>query len=143
MAIKGMSLKKAKRYLGDVLVHKQAIPFRRHTGGIGRAAQAKLNKHHNCRWPKKSVEFVLNILQNAEANAEKKELDLDALEVTHVQVQRARQQRRRTYRAHGRIGPYMACPCHIEMILTQSKTSANVPKPAGDVPEDLPALTEA
>jgi large subunit ribosomal protein L17e len=110
MAIKGMSLQKAKRYLGDVLVHKQAIPFRRHTGGIGRAAQAKVNKHHNCRWPQKSVEFVLNILQNAESNAEKKELDVDALEVTHIQVQRARKQRRRTYRAHGRIGrTYPGC----------------------------------
>jgi large subunit ribosomal protein L17e len=27
-------------------------------------------------------------------------------------------QRRRTYRAHGRINPYMSCPCHIEMVLT-------------------------
>jgi large subunit ribosomal protein L17e len=25
--------------------------------------------------------------------------------------------RRRTYRAHGRINPYMSHPCHIELIL--------------------------
>merc|ERR1719481_1269840 len=27
--------------------------------------------------------------------------------------------RRRTYRAHGRINPYMSSPCHIEMILVE------------------------
>jgi len=32
-----------------------------------------------------------------------KGLDVDALEITHIQVNKAQQQRRRTYRAHGRI----------------------------------------
>ena len=27
--------------------------------------------------------------------------------------------RRRTYRAHGRINPYMSSPCHIELILAE------------------------
>ncbi|KAF9946212.1 60S ribosomal protein L17, partial [Mortierella alpina] len=27
--------------------------------------------------------------------------------------------RRRTYRAHGRINPYMSSPCHIEIILAE------------------------
>ena len=34
----------------------------------------------------------------------------------HVQVNQAPKQRRRTYRAHGRINPYMSNPCHIELI---------------------------
>jgi large subunit ribosomal protein L17e len=34
----------------------------------------------------------------------KKSLDLDALVITHIQVNQAPKQRRRTYRAHGRIG---------------------------------------
>jgi large subunit ribosomal protein L17e len=30
-------------------------------------------------------------------------------------------QRRRTYRAHGRINPYMSSPCHVELILTEKE----------------------
>ncbi|KAJ6688347.1 60S RIBOSOMAL PROTEIN L17 [Salix koriyanagi] len=41
-----MRLDKAKMYLEDVLAHKQAIPFRRFCGGVGRTAQAK-NRHSN------------------------------------------------------------------------------------------------
>lgn len=32
-----------------------------------------------------------------------KGLDVDTLAITHIQVNKAQQQRRRTYRAHGRI----------------------------------------
>ncbi|KAF2292880.1 hypothetical protein GH714_029574 [Hevea brasiliensis] len=31
------------------------------------------------------------------------------------------EQRRRTYRAHGRINPYMSSPCHIELILSEKE----------------------
>lgn len=48
-----------------------------------------------------------------------KGLDQDALVVKHIQVNQAPRQRRRTYRAHGRINPYMSSPCHIEVILTE------------------------
>lgn len=70
-AIKKLHLSKAKRYLEDVIAHKQAIPFRRFCGGVGRTAQAK-SRHSNGqgRWPVKSAEFLLGLLKNAESNAE-------------------------------------------------------------------------
>ena len=37
----GMKLTKAYTYLGDVAEHKQVVPFRRFSGGVGRASQAK------------------------------------------------------------------------------------------------------
>jgi len=40
-AFAGLKLTKAYRYLGDVKEHKQVIPFRRFSGGVGRASQAK------------------------------------------------------------------------------------------------------
>merc|ERR1712146_43813 len=130
MAIKNMNLEKAKKYLEDVIDKKRAIPFRRFCGGVGRTAQAAPAGSTNgqARWPKKSCEFVLGLLRNAEANAEMKDLDVDKLFVTHIQVNKAVQQRRRTYRAHGRINPYMSSPCHIELILSQQEV--NVKKPA-------------
>ncbi|TFJ95004.1 oxidoreductase [Platysternon megacephalum] len=39
--------------------------------------------------------------------------------------------RRRTYRAYGRINPYMRSPCHTEMILTEKEQI--VPKPEEEV----------
>lgn len=41
--------------------------------------------------------------------------------IEHILVQRARQMRRRTYRAHGRINPFMSSPCHIEVILAEKE----------------------
>ena len=55
------------------------------------------------RWPKKSAEFLLGLLKNAEANADTKGLDTSNLIVKHIQVNQAPKQRRRTYRAHGRV----------------------------------------
>merc|ERR1712072_114849 len=41
LAIRGMMLKKAQSYLQHVLEKKEAIPFRRYCGGVGRTSQAK------------------------------------------------------------------------------------------------------
>lgn len=69
-AISGMKLKQALTYLAAVKDHKRAIPFRRFNGGIGRTAQAKEFGMTMARWPVKSVEFVTDLLKNAESNAE-------------------------------------------------------------------------
>merc|ERR1719453_149259 len=126
-AIKGMPLKKAKKFLEDVLAHKQTIAFRRFMGGVVRHAQAKNVGSTQSRWPTKSVVFLQSLLRNAESNAEVKGLDLDLLYISHIQVNQAQGQRRRTYRAHGRINPYMSCPCHIEMILEEKEEGVDKP----------------
>ena len=208
-AIRGMSLKKSKSYLENVLAKKEAVPFRYFNGCIGRHAQAKNvpgAAATQVRWPTKSVKFLLHLLKNAESNAEVrmrmrtpplpsvryarargrtagaarrecgsgehrrasrklaaatflgpdpalgdsagwpmtpldlhlnshqhacdrlackqvKGLDTESLTISHIQVNRAQKQRRRTYRAHGRTNPYMSSPCHIELILSE-KTAA-------------------
>lgn len=38
------------------------------------------------RWPKKSAEFLLQLLKNAESNADLKGLDVDRLVIDHIQV---------------------------------------------------------
>ena len=42
--------------------------------------------------------------------------------------------RRRTYRAHGRINPYMSSPCHIEICLVE-KEQAFAKQAASEEPE--------
>ena len=103
-AIAGMKLSKAVAYLSDVKDMKQAIPFRRFSSGVGRTPQVNHFKVTQGRWPVKSVAFLLGLLKNAESNAEAKGLDLEALVIRHIQVNQAPKQRRRTFRAHGRIG---------------------------------------
>ena len=96
--IKGMKLPKAKAYLEDVLQFKQAVAFTKFTGGCGRHAQGKLRNAagDKVRWPQKATKIVLDLLKNAEANAEMKGLDVDELVVKHSQANRAQKQRRRT-----------------------------------------------
>ncbi|KFD51116.1 hypothetical protein M514_08016 [Trichuris suis] len=119
--IRNMTLRRAVTYLKNVIAKKEIVPFRRFKGGVGRKAQCKQWKWTQGRWPKKSAEFLLQLLRNAESNAEFKGLDTDRLVISHIAVQAAAKIRRRTYRAHGRINPYMSSPCHLEVILKEAE----------------------
>ena len=55
-------------------------------------------------------------------------LIFEALFKILIKVNAAAKQRRRTYRAHGRINPYMASPCHVEIILSEKEVA--VPRAA-------------
>lgn len=115
-AIRRMKLLDAKKYLNDVIEKKRCVPFRRYNGGVGRTNQAKEFNHTQGRWPAKSCKFLLNVLDNVQANAEARNLEVSKLRLIHVMVNRARAGRRRTFKAHGRINPFMSSPCHIQVI---------------------------
>ena len=123
--IKDMEVSKVFTFLDNVLEFKQGVTFTKYTGGIGHKAMGK-----NCtkgrsapgnavRWPQKATKVVIDLVKNAVANAESKGLDTENLLIKHAQANRAPGGRRRTYRAHGRIGPYKSEPAHFEMILTE------------------------
>ncbi|KAI7182158.1 60S ribosomal protein, partial [Hortaea werneckii] len=105
-AINGWKLERAVTFLENVKEHREAVPMRRYAGSTGRTAQGKQWGVSKARWPIKSAEFLLSLLKNAEANADTKGLDTSNLIVKHIQVNQSPKQRRRTYRAHGRINPY-------------------------------------
>jgi ribosomal protein L22 len=101
-----MKLTKAYAYIGDVKEHKRVIPFRRFSGGVGRASQAKefkatqgMPSHLNIyfmtiflftgRWPEKSIKFILRLLKNAESNADAKSIDVEDLYIKNIVVQQA------------------------------------------------------
>ncbi|KAJ2715488.1 60S ribosomal protein L17B [Coemansia spiralis] len=117
--IKGRKLLNAVAYLKDVQEHKQCVPFRRFNRGMGRTAQAKVFRAPSGRWPVKSAKYLLDLLKNVQANAESKGLNTEELVIKHILVNAARKNRRRTYRAHGRVNPYMSNPCHIEIIVSE------------------------
>ena len=118
---KGMKVEKALKILDDVIAYKAVIPFVKYTGGIGRKAMAKQCKAPGSkgRWPVKATAVYRDLLRNAVANAETRNLEAENLIIDHAQVNRAPAGRRRTYRAHGRIGKYASQPAHIEIILKE------------------------
>ena len=128
--INGMKLRKAQQYYRQVLAKTRCVPFRRYANKVGRTAQAKEHGVTKGRWPRKSVVAMMDLLKNAEANALAKGLDPNKMVVKHIQVDQAARTRRRTFRAHGRIGPFMCSPCHVQLFLTQPQE--RVPAPTSE-----------
>lgn len=124
-ACKGLNIVKAIAYMDSVTEHRAIIPFRRFTGGPGRHAVCKLFHHHNGRYPAKSVRHVRSLLVNLKSNAEAKGLDVEKCQISHVSTQRAVNGRRRTYRAHGRISPYLSSNAHIEFHCVEKADAVN------------------
>lgn len=104
-AIKGRTLTNAQAYLENVLQFKEAIPFTKYTGGIGRHAVGKKYKAvgDKVSWPQKATRTFIDLLRNVQSNAEAKGLEAEKTVISHVNVNQAPKMRRRTYRAHGRI----------------------------------------
>ncbi|KAI3388601.1 hypothetical protein SNEBB_003023 [Seison nebaliae] len=132
-AIKKMPLVRAQRYLKHVMDKVEIVPFKRFNGGVGRKAQCKNWNCNQGRWPAKSCKVLLELLKIAESNADYQGIEQDKLVIDHIQVNQAPNMRRRTYRAHGRINPFISHPCHIEMILGENDTIVSS-KPQQDMP---------
>uniref|UniRef100_A0A287B153 Large ribosomal subunit protein uL22 n=1 Tax=Sus scrofa TaxID=9823 RepID=A0A287B153_PIG len=103
--------------VAQMSLQKQCVPFCHYSGGGWTQGW----------WPKKSAEFLLHMLENAESNAKLKGLDVYSLVIEHIQVNKAPKIQRRTYRACGQINPYMSSPYATEMILPEKEQV--VPKP--------------
>ena len=116
-----MLLTKAEEYLKDVLDHKRCIPYSRFDHSVGRCSAAIQFGLTKGRYPEKSVKIMLNLLQNAKANAEAKKLNIEKLVIKNVFVNQATEGRRRTYRAHGSINAYCSSNCHVDILCEELK----------------------
>jgi large subunit ribosomal protein L22 len=116
-AVKGMMLSNAKTYLRDVIDKKKAVPFRRYNKKLGH--RGGLDKAFAGRYPVKTSQQVLRVIEAAEANAENKGLDVDRLRVLHAAAYPGMKIKRYTPRAHGRASPKYETTTHIEIILEE------------------------
>jgi len=117
LTIKGMMLNKAKTYLRDVINKKKPVPFRRHKKKLGH--RHGLEKAFAGRYPVKTAQQVLRVIEGAEANAENKGLDLDRLRILHAAAYPGLKIKRFTPRAHGRSSPKYKTTTHIEIVLDE------------------------
>ncbi|KAK9878425.1 hypothetical protein WA026_022065 [Henosepilachna vigintioctopunctata] len=125
-SIRGMTVSRALAYLKNVLVHKECVPFKKFKSGVSRKSQAKQFGVINGRWPQKSAIAVSGVIKNAIANAEFDNQDHNQYIIHHIQVNQAPKTTRRTYRAHGRINPYVRHLCHIQLIIGNKKEDASI-----------------
>jgi large subunit ribosomal protein L22 len=116
-AIKGMKLDEAKSFLGKVIEKKVPVSFARYKKEVPH--RRGLERWYAGKYPVKAASEVLNVLENAEANAESKGLDPERLRVTHIAAQRARQTKKMIPRAFGRASPYFEQQTHIELVLSE------------------------
>jgi large subunit ribosomal protein L22 len=116
-SIKGMTLTNAKNYLRDVIEKKKAVPFRRYKKKLGH--RHGLEKTFAGRYPVKTSQQILRVVEGAEANAENKGLDLDRLRVLHAAAYPGMKIKRFTPRAHGRASPKYETTTHIEIVLNE------------------------
>jgi large subunit ribosomal protein L22 len=116
-AVKGMTLSKAKAYLRDVIDKKKAVPFRRYKKKVGH--RSGLEKTFAGRYPVKTSQKILRVIEASEANAENKGLDLDRLRILHAAAYPGIKIKRYTPRAHGRASPKYETTTHVEIVLQE------------------------
>ncbi|KON33334.1 MAG: 50S ribosomal protein L22 [miscellaneous Crenarchaeota group-6 archaeon AD8-1] len=116
-AIKGMKLTLAKQYLRQVIKKEKPVPFRRHKKKV--AHRHGLKNTFAGRYPIKAASKILRVIENAEANAENKGLDVDELKIYHAAAYPGIKIKRFTPRAHGRASPKNETTTHIEIVLTE------------------------
>ena len=113
-AIKGMSLLRARDYLEDVIALKQPVPFRRYNKQV--AHKSQINGFHAGKYPVKAAKHFLRLLDNLEANAEYKGMDVDRLKIIHASAYPGVKIRNFIERAFGRATPYYNTLTHVEIV---------------------------
>lgn len=117
-AIRGKKLEYAKQYLNDVIDMKQAVPFKRHNKKVGH--RKGLKGWAAGRYPVKAATAILRVLENAEANAEYKGMDVENLKIEHISSHRGMVIRGAIPRAFGRVTPFNTPTTHIQIVLEEA-----------------------
>jgi large subunit ribosomal protein L22 len=116
-AIKGMNLSQAKEFLRDVMAKKKPVPYARFTKKLGH--KGGMEKRFVGRYPIKTAEHFLRVVQAAQANAENKGLDVERLRIMHSAAYPGMKLKRYTPRAHGRASPKYDTTTHVEIVLEE------------------------
>ncbi len=118
-AIRGLPLDRAREILEDAIALRRPIPFRRYN---------QETAHHPGtgpgRFPVKVARNVLQVLTNAEENAEYDSLDTDRLYVRVAASSRGRIRKASMPRAQGRATAWNEQTTNIEIVLAERKEAA-------------------
>ena len=113
VAIKGLSIEKARDYLQAVVNKQRAIAFGRYKNQVGHRSDPGMMSG---RYPQKSAKEFIKVLDNLESNAEYKGMDLDRLKIINATVHKGVLVKRFTPRAMGRATPKNNVLTHVELV---------------------------
>ncbi len=113
--IRGMKLPDAKKLLERVVDLKQAIAYRRYKKEVPH--KRNLNEPwYAGRYPQKAAGKLLHLLEELEANAEYRNLDVEKLKIIHAASQRGPHVPKRSPRAFGRSDLLRGTTTHVELV---------------------------
>ncbi len=113
VAIKGLTIEKARDYLQSVVAHKRAIPFGRYKNQVGHRSDPGVMSG---RYPEKAATEVLKLLDNLESNAEYKGMDIDRLKIINATMHKGVSIKRFIPRAQGRATAKNDTMTHVEIV---------------------------
>ena len=116
-SLQGKKIEKARDYLLAVVKKTRAIPFQRYKNQVGHRSDPKMMSG---RYPVKSAQEFLKLLDNLESNAEYKGMDMDRLKLVNIVVHKGRPIKRFIPRAMGRTTPKNNYMTHIEMVAMEA-----------------------
>jgi len=119
IAIKGMSIEKARELLENVIARREAIPYRRYNMEVAHRSNIR-DGFFAGRYPKKASNEFLRLLDNLESNAEYKGMDLDRLRIVNVAVHKGTKLERFQPRAMGRSSPKYDILIHVEIVAQET-----------------------
>jgi large subunit ribosomal protein L22 len=110
----------ARVFLEDVIALKKPVPFKRYRRNV--AHRHGMVGWDAGRYPEKAAKAVLDVLDNALANAEYKGMESDKMRIYHAGTLKGRTIRGWMPRAMGRATPKNTETVSVEMVLTEVKS---------------------
>ncbi|NLT37532.1 MAG: 50S ribosomal protein L22 [Methanomassiliicoccus sp.] len=114
--VRGKSVTVAIRMLEEVIDLKRPVPFGRYNTGVAHKIGVGPG-----RFPKKSAEAILEVIQSAKHNAEYKGLDSENMKVKVITANLGRTIPGHMPRAYGRSTPWNQQTVNIEVILEEAQ----------------------
>lgn len=115
-AIKDMNLDEAKELLNAVINKEKPVPYKKHGKNL---AHKKGSGYGSGRYPVKTAKAILEVLDNAEANAGYKGMDPARLKITHASAKKGMVIPGFKPRAFGRATASNRQTTNIEIILEE------------------------
>lgn len=112
-SISGMRVERARDYLQRVANLESAVPMKRFKEQVGHKSDPGVMAG---RYPQKSAKEFLRLLDNLEANAEFKGMDMDRLKIVNATSHKGVLVKRFTPRAMGRATPKNNSRTHVELV---------------------------
>ena len=113
VAIKGLSIEKARDFLQAVINKDRAVKFGRFKNQVGHRSDPGMMSG---RYPQKTAKEFIKVLDNLESNAEYKGMDLDRLKIINATVHKGVTIKRFIPRAMGRATPKNDVLTHVELV---------------------------